>query len=346
MPYRHRSGLLLPGGGHANEDRPDPNYAGLPYQTNGSSIWYTPIGSSPANAANSATYVTNLATHAAGGAGSFSINAESGTPSRYVVHGNRTPFVTVAIGTAGSGGSGSISAPIPPYAVPEQGSDEEICVWDIDNDIEYSFIQFTGTYPNFSAGTCFCLSTASDTGVMPAPRGSKALPPGVTGTPSTLPNTQSATGLSYLAGLITAYEVNVVGAIRHAMLFSPPSDGTGTGTTSVVPPATFSDNQGNSAYAIPAGSRFYFPAGTPAPSFTCPLAEMIWNALLAPNGYGMYVADWAGGYNCLYAENAVAWKSLGLTDPWAGPSNGLTSGQSYGIINNFPWSSGAFLAPA
>jgi hypothetical protein len=302
------TGLTVTGDALSASGTPAPDPGGVPKPFL-PTVWRTRIGDAPTLSPQSDTFVDLL--------GSFFfehgavLNADSYTPTRYIVHGGSFSWPTIEIYGYGGTQSGSIKAPIPSYAIcdPTLDGDHEMVVWDVDNDIVWEFFAAANTIGGrptdgrWQFGTYATQSTSTGTGVftrgdrpeyVPSPDG--GLPPA--------PNTVSASGLSYLGGLVTVADI-AAGSIDHALCLAVPMT-----NGAFVAPATAAD--GDVSHGIPEGTRLFYPSWVSADYLTG-VPRLIFEAIQT---YGMYLVDTAGAI-AIYLENGQAWTASGLRDPWA-----------------------------
>jgi hypothetical protein len=293
---------------------PDPGGYTNPFTA---SVWRTAIPGSPTLSASSAAYVSRFTSDISAYYGTVGININSSCPTRYIVHGNSIPDVTVDI--TGNGGSyvGTVQCPIPTNAISDpNGTDHEMVIWDVDNQVVYEFWVASKSGTQWSAKTYASESTSTGDGVF-ARAGNTA--------------GCSASQLSYLGAMITAEDV-AAGVIDHAIACAIVSTSGG-----FVAPATTAD--GDTSGGVPEGTRFFFPSSVSMPSGLSPLAQMIFTAIKT---YGMYLIDTAGAV-VVYTENVSAWTNIGLSDPITPSLDGVAS---YEAITGFPWASmEALVAP-
>jgi hypothetical protein len=308
------AGVVVASGSGTTVTTPDPGGYTNPFTA---SVWRTAIPGSPTLSASSAAYVSRFTSDISAYYGTVGININSSCPTRYIVHGNSIPDVTVDI--TGNGGSyvGTVQCPIPTNAISDpNGTDHEMVIWDVDNQVVYEFWVASKSGTQWSAKTYASESTSTGDGVF-ARAGNTA--------------GCSASQLSYLGAMITAEDV-AAGVIDHAIACAIVSTSGG-----FVAPATTAD--GDTSGGVPEGTRFFFPSSVSMPSGLSPLAQMIFTAIKT---YGMYLIDTAGAV-VVYTENVSAWTNIGLSDPITPSLDGVAS---YEAITGFPWASmEALVAP-
>jgi len=170
--------------------------------------------------------------------------------------------------------------PIPPGAVPSEGSDSQIILWDPDAGIEYGFFALGGSASGgYTATNGYRYHTTSGYGGRFAD--------GKAG---------RGAGTPYLAGLVRPWEI-AQGHIDHALAFSYDSP-----TSQFVFPASKSDGGSGSA-DLPEGTRLQLDPSLTSANFAelglSPTARVIAKAL---QEYGMYIID-VGGSSKIYVED-------------------------------------------
>lgn len=300
-----------------------------PTQTFPNSVYTTAVPASPVISPNSATLVSNFIYQYQTYYHTVGVNTGSYTPTRYVVHGNTFAWQPVKVnpGNRWSGSpQGTIMAPIPPNAVPDNnGTDRQMTIWNLDPDpitgkpMVWEF-WVTDVLNGWQTNTIVRGPTdGSWNGVYPW-----------SGETSSLMTSAAASHLSYLGGMITVADV-LSGTINHSINLSCIYTG------SFVAPATQYDGS-NTSNSVPEGTRFYFPSSVVMPSGLSPIGQMIFQAIKT---YGAYILDTSGAV-VGYSENSQSWNNYNGSyplDPYFG------SVPQYNTMTNFPWSQMVAITP-
>jgi hypothetical protein len=202
------------------------------------------------------------------------------------------------------------AVPIPDGARPAPGGDHSLVIWQPSTDQAWELWQARraadGSWSACWGGRIQHVSRSD--GVFPYPYG------------------LSASGLSYLAGSIKAWELRA-GDIRHAIAVNVVQTAAGV----QVPPANRNDGNSVDADAIPEGTRFRLDPSIDVDALgLSPVGVIVARAL---QRYGMIVTDTAGAV-VLMAESTAPYRATGLPSPYAG----LFHGQStYAVLNGIPW---------
>jgi hypothetical protein len=306
-----------------------------------SSMWTTPLVANPVLAANSATIISNWMSLVSGVPEYLGLFYN--TPTRYVIHGNQTPVVTVHVNPDnrhGNNVTGDVQVPIPHGALPDPGSggdhDHKWIIWDIDNQISWEMWgvgQITGGYQDGTQNpdgtwSCNTMNQAKTDGTFNGAFDSSLTSPFSSTAASLLP---------YHGGLTTMADL-LSGSIQHALSLTAQS-----GYCHVLP-ASQNDPGTPSSSSIPEGSRFFMPSSVSMPGGLPPLAQMVFTALQT---YGAYITDGTGATVLIDAENSVPWINrygqFKLLNFLAGLP---TSSGAGGVLAGIPWSSMKVAAPA
>lgn len=292
---------------------PPPVTPNLPFATNGTPIWYTPIPTSPSLAPSSAAYVKEFAATPFP-YGAITENDESWTPAVYETTGTDA-LVTVT--DSNSSQQRVWQIPIPKGALPEAESDHELIVHNSTTGDVWEVWEFvwTGTTTATAASVAHS-NTLTGNGTYQRIQGAGG--------------TCAASGLSYYAGLIRPSEI--LSGIPHVILMGAPYS-----SGSFVSPALYAD--GNTKGGIPEGSRFFLPSTVAKPANLTQYASSIFTALQT---YGAYLTDTSGSI-CFYNVNALSYTSLGQPDPWTAIRGGQ---QEYQLLSGLSgvWSQMEVLA--
>lgn len=258
---------------------------------------------------NSTTFVSAFVACYKANYNDVSVNSNQWTPTRYVVHGNTTTYVKVTLRSK----YGSMMIPIPPGVVSDfTTSDSEMIVWDVDKNISYEFWQMQLVNGSWYTSTIASESTATGDGIY------------IRGVPTPTYNTVAASGLSYLAGQITAADL-YAGVIDHRLMLALPWT-----ATYHISPAQYNDGTTTGNTAIPEGALFRFPANLTMPTGLVPLAQMIFIAI---QNYGFFICDTSGAA-VFYVENQQAWIAAQQVEPL---NKYLDNKPTYSIFEYFPW---------
>jgi hypothetical protein len=181
--------------------------------------------------------------------------------------GDQSPFTSTCT---------SCSLSVPDDAVPSNGSDGHVVLWDKAHGIEYGFWQF---YRNADGSIGFSNGYKTSTGA-----GSLGqFKDGSAG---------EGAGIPYLAGTVTKEDVQT-GVISHALAAAVTSPG-----SAFVYPASKSDGGGGSE-SPPEGTRLLLDPSWDENQLSNPIARMMARALKT---YGVYIVD-GGGSNKFYMED-------------------------------------------
>lgn len=198
--------------------------------------------------------------------------------------------------------------PVPDYVTLTGTSDSPLVVYQPSTDTDWELWRATKN-PNGSYSACWGgkLDMATSTGVFPFPYG------------------MSATGISYLATVITEADV-ASGQIDHAIAIQIPR------CNEYVYPADRHDCGAEPGQPAE-GQWFRLPANLSMPGGLTPFAQMVFTAL---QRYGAVVTDYAGAV-MLEAEQPSDWAEEGNsgTDPITVSWQGLPE---YKVVADLPWS--------
>lgn len=289
---------------------------------NANSFWYQEI---PANAplhANSAGFVADFQRQMNAYYGNVTINTDSYASPVFYADAN-TP--TTAVKFWDCQGKGSVdtaleaqwaAVPIPSYALPSDGTDGEMTVYQPSTDTIWEFWQTRKVNGQWQA--CWggkMTNVSKGDGLWAYPYGT------------------SATGLPFLGGQITAAELQA-GEINHAIgiaLVEPKA------YPALSWPANRTDGFYNGANAIAEGQRFFLDKSVNVDALNIhPVAKII---AKAAQKYGFVVWDKAGALS-LRAENPKSYTAMGKADPYPALFNGT---EQYAILDGFPWDKLRFL---
>ncbi|HEX9172378.1 MAG TPA: DUF4124 domain-containing protein [Telluria sp.] len=288
------------------------------------SFWYAPI---PANAplhANSAGFVADFLRQKKAYYGTVNINTSAYASPVYIAASD-TPTTKVGYSNCQKKSYPEpgleaqwAAVPIPAFALPADGSDAEMTVYQPSTDTLWEFWvtrQIAGGWQACWGGKMSNVS-ASD-GTWPHPYGT------------------TATGLPFVGGQITAEELSR-GEIRHAIGISLVE----AEAASVVSwPARRSDGHNPQAAPnrIPEGLRLRLDPAIQVDALPMSTAGKI--IARAAQKYGFVVWDKAGALS-IRAQNPKSYTALGKPDPYVA----LFAGQpSYAVLNGFPWDRLQFL---
>jgi hypothetical protein len=282
------------------------------------SFWYSAI---PANAplhANSAGFVADFLRQKQAYYGTVNINTSAYASTVFIADANATTtkvaysncqhkiYPETALEAQWT------AVPIPSYAVPADGTDAEMTIYQPSTNTMWEFWGASKVAGQWQAcwGGRMQNTNISD-GRWPAPYGT------------------TATGLPFLGGQITAEEL-ARGEIRHAIGISLVE----TEASSVVSwPANRSDglNPAPAPNRIPEGLRFRLDPGINVDVLAMTYAGKV--IAKAAQKYGFVVWDKAGSIS-LRAQNPKSYTALGQTNPYPA----LFSGKpTYAVLNGFPW---------
>ncbi|MGV8899840.1 MAG: DUF4124 domain-containing protein [Burkholderiaceae bacterium] len=204
------------------------------------------------------------------------------------------------------------AVPIPSYAVPADGTDAEMTIYQPSTNTLWEFWRarkVDGLWQACWGGKMGNTNTGD--GTWPHPYG------------------VTATGLPFLGGQITAEELNR-GEIRHAIGISLVET---EDWTVLSWPAKRSDglNLGLAPNRIPQGLRFRLDPGVNVDALGMTTAGKI--IAKAAQKYGFVVWDKAGAIS-IRAQNPKSYTALGQIDPYVALFGGKPS---YAVLNGFPW---------
>jgi hypothetical protein len=305
-----------------------PAPAGAPLLTDAifapSSFWYTPIPADAPLHANSAGFVADFLRQKKTYYGTVNINTSSYASPVYIAQAD-TPTTKVGYSNCQKktypepGLEAQWAAvPIPAFAVPADGSDAEMTVYQPSTDTLWEFWVMRQVSGQWQAcwGGKLSNAHASD-GTWPLPYGT------------------TATGLPFVGGQITAEELSR-GEIRHAIGISLVE---AEASTIFSWPARRSDGQNPLAAPnrIPEGLRFRLDPTIQVDAL--PMTSVGKIIAKAAQKYGFVVWDKAGALS-IRAQNPKSYTALGQPNPYVA----LFAGQpSYAILNGFPWDRLQFL---
>lgn len=204
------------------------------------------------------------------------------------------------------------AVPIPSYAVPSDGSDAEMTIYQPSTNTMWEFWVASKASGQWQA--CWggrMQNTNTSDGTWPNPYGA------------------TATGLPFLGGQITAEELTR-GEIRHAVGISLVD---AEAATVFSWPANRSDgiNPGLVPNRIPEGLRFRLDPGINVDALA--MTSVGKTIAKAAQKYGFVVWDKAGALS-IRAQNPKSYTALGQIDPYIALFGGKPS---YAVLNGFPW---------
>lgn len=280
-----------------------------------SSFWYTPLPSNTPIDPNSQTYVNGIVSQVKNFySGKGDLNVTSYTPPVYIA-GASTPLTNVTVSDCQKLGPNPglqqqfQNVPIPPEAVPANGTDAEMTVYSPQTDTYWDFWRVTKNGNSFSA--CFGgkISNASQSeGIFPLPYGT------------------TATGLAFYGGLLTIPELKS-GSINHVIGIGLVHTKKGIHSY----PANRDDGCCTGIDAVPEGMRFRID-----PKFDIntlklhPFTKML---AIAAQKYGFVVWDTSGAVG-FRVENPLPYTNAGQTNPY---KDIFGTTPTYEILNGFPW---------
>jgi hypothetical protein len=289
-----------------------------------SSFWYSPI---PANAPlhpNSAAFVAEFLRQKAAYYGTVTINTKEYASPVFVADAN-VPTVKVTEwdcqkkGFKDSGLAQQWAAvPIPTYALPSNGTDAEMTVYQPSSNTVWEFWQARKVDGQWQACWGGRMQNASlSNGVFDNHYGT------------------TATSLPFLGGQITAEELQR-GEIRHAIGIAL-IDAEKASIFSW--PATRSDglNPLNAPNRIPEGLRFRLDPTVNVDALSMSAAGKV--IAKAAQKYGFILWDKAGAIS-IRAQNPLSYTVLGQPDPYPTLFGGKPN---YAVLNGFPWDRLQFL---
>lgn len=288
------------------------------------SFWYAPIPADAPLHANSAGFLADFLRQKKAYYGTVNINTAAYASPVYIAASD-TPTTTVGFSNcqkksyAEPGLEAQWAAvPIPALALPADGSDAEMTVYQPSTDTLWEFWVMRGVAGAWQACWGGKMSNVS------AGDGTWPLPYGTT-----------ATGLPFLGGQVTAEELSR-GEIRHAIGISLVE----AEAASIVSwPARRSDgdNPQGAPNRIPEGLRLRLDPAIQVDKLPMSTAGKI--IAKAAQKYGFVVWDRAGALS-IRAQNPKSYTVLGKPDPYVA----LFAGQpSYAVLNGFPWERLQFL---
>ncbi len=199
--------------------------------------------------------------------------------------------------------------PIPEHAVPAEGSDGHLAVWEPDSDTLWEFWKAVrrpdGTWQACWGGRIDRVSEAG---------GAFEFPYGV-----------AASGLAHTGYMVTLQEARE-GRIEHAMGLVVPDPAKGH-----VYPATRSDGDARDPAALKEGTRLRLDPGIDVESL--PLTPLGRAIARAAQRYGFIVTD-RGGAVAVMAEGADVHRARSGDNPWRDTLSGVPS---YEQLKGFPW---------
>lgn len=288
------------------------------------SFWYAPIPSDAPLHANSAGLLADFLRQKQAYYGTVNINtasyaspvyiAQSDTPTSNVAYSNCQKKIYPEPGLEAQWSA----VPIPAFAVPADGSDAEMTVYQPSTDTLWEFWVTRRVAGGWQAcwGGKLSNVSASD-GTWPHPYGT------------------TATGLPFIGGQVIAEELSR-GEIRHAIGISLVE----VEAAAIVSwPARRSDGQNPQAAPnrIPEGLRFRLDPAINVDAL--PMSAAGKTIAKAAQKYGFVVWDRAGALS-IRAQNPKSYTALGQPDPYPA----LFAGKpSYAVLNGFPWDRLQFL---
>ena len=282
------------------------------------SFWYSVIPADAPLHANSAGFVADFLRQKQAYYGTVNINtsayaspvfiAEANTPTTKVAYSNcqHKIYPETALEAQWA------AVPIPSYAVPSDGSDAEMTIYQPSTNTMWEFWVASNVAGQWQAcwGGRMQNTNASD-GAWPNPYGA------------------TATGLPFLGGQVTAEELSR-GEIRHAIGISLVET---EAATVFSWPANRSDgtNPTLALNRIPQGLRFRLDPSINVDALAMTYAGKV--IAKAAQKYGFVVWDKAGALS-IRAENPKSYTALGQVNPYIALFGGKPS---YAVLNGFPW---------
>lgn len=208
------------------------------------------------------------------------------------------------------------AVPVPVDALPAEGSDGEIVIWQSSTDTVWEFWQFQRS--GATASACWggrIPNVSQSSGIFEQPFG------------------VAATGMSFLAGTIRASELTS-GEINHVMQIGINRPKAGVHSW----PANRNDGVWDSPDAIPEGLRLRLDPSLDVDALNIhPVAKII-----AKSGqkYGFIVRDNTGGPIVIYSEDIGVLTRSGQPDPYTTTFGPTPNG---GYLKDFPWEHVQFL---
>ena len=283
-----------------------------------SSFWYTPIPADAPLHENSAGFVADFVRQKKTFYGTVTINLESWASPVYVV-GPNTPTTRIAqwVCMPKFGRNAELeqlwaAVPWPEYAVPAQGADSEMTIYQPSSDTIWEFWLTRKTNGKWEACWGGKMQNASKSDGRWA---------GYFGT--------TATGLPFLGGQITAEELRR-GEIRHVIGISMVE----LEAANVLSwPAKRSDgwNPKNEPNRIPEGARFRLDPTINVDALQMrPAGKII---AKAAQKYGFVVWDKAGAIS-IRSQNPKSYTQAGQADPYPAL---FGNAPAYAVLEGFPW---------
>ena len=286
------------------------------------SSWGRPLPMSTTVAPGSATVVGNFVRQYQDHYGSVGVNdGDYGIPVFTATAAD--PMVPLTMGSYCPSWAGNFLAgtgtevPIPSDAVPAQGSDGSLVVYQPSTSTEWELWQARrnpdGSWSACSGGKLTGLGTSA-------------------GTFPVAEDGQAASGISYLGTVVSEADIQA-GSIDHVLALAV------VDCNGMVAPATRNDC-GSSPGQPAEGMWFRLPAGLPMPSGLTPFAQMVFRAL---QQYGAVVTDHSGAV-MVQTEDSADWSSQGhsgvdpITESFAGQPE-------YSALDGMPWSSMQVIEP-
>ncbi len=289
-----------------------------------SSFWYTPIPASVTLHANTAGFQADFLRQKQLYYGTVNINtysyaspvyiAADNAPTSAVVYSNCQHKFSPETALAAQW----TAVPIPPYALPSDGSDAEMTIYQPSTNTLWEFWVSRNVSGQWQA--CWggkMSNTNTGDGRWTAPYGA------------------TATGLPFLGGQVTAEEL-ARGEIHHAIGISL-VEVEAAGIVSW--PATRSDGVNPTLLPnrIPEGLRFRLDPSINVDALALSSAGKV--IAKAAQKYGFVVWDKAGALS-IRVQNPKSYTALGQVDPYVALFGGKPS---YAVLNGFPWERLQFL---
>jgi hypothetical protein len=280
------------------------------------SFWNLPLPADVPLHADSDRYASNIASQVTKYYGNATVNVYQYTPAIYTV-GADVPTVAVKYDDCQNKGyvpadllSQWTAVPIPSYALPADGTDKELVIYQPSTDTIWEFWVASKRSDGWYACWGGKLSDVSaSNGIWPVPFGT------------------TATGLPFQGGIITIPELQA-GVINHVIGISLVEIRAAVQSY----PANRNDGRVNDPDAIAEGQRFRLdPAFDVDASSLTPTGKTI---ARAAQKYGFVVWDTAGSVG-LRAENPMSRTGQGQPDPYPALFDGKAEWQ---VLQNFPWS--------
>jgi hypothetical protein len=299
--------------------------AGLPSRNifSDNSFWYKEIPTDVTLHENSAGFVTDFLRQKTKYYGNVNINMTSYASPVYYTDNQKTTTVIEWNCQHKSSTDKSLAeqwanVPIPPYAIPADGTDAEMSIYDLSTDTLWDFWKVRNLQGQWQA--CWggrILNASQSDGVFNKYYGA------------------TATSLPFIGGQITAEELSA-GEIKHVI---------GISMVDLADrrifswPAHRSDgyNPLNAPNRIPEGLRFRLDPRVDVDQLPMhPIGKII---AKAAQKYGFVVWDHAGALS-LRAQNPYSYTAKGLPNPYLELFAGT---KGYAILNGFPWERLQFL---